>query len=98
MFTDVSEKWREECQPIKKMSEPLNSKDIGLEKIQRCTATEFKVVQYMTQTKDHLKKLFVNPECFGFNRSEGIMTFNETRVRLGPQNERDSPDNYINGN
>ena len=52
----------------------------------------------MTQTKEHLKKLFVAPESFAYNRSEAIMTFDQTRVILGDQEQRDSPDNYINAN
>ena len=69
MYADTSQEWKEKCVPIKKMSEPLNLKEVGLEKIDRCTSSEFKVVQYMTQTKDHLKKLYVNPDSFCYNRS-----------------------------
>jgi hypothetical protein len=44
---------------------------------------EFKVVQYMTQTEKHLKKLNINPDHFSFNRNSNIMAYDQNRVLLG---------------
>lgn len=60
---------------------------------------EFKVVQYMTQTEQHLKKLYTNPNHFNMNRNPHIMTFDQNRVLLSSDiNHRDCPDYYINAN
>lgn len=59
---------------------------------------EFKVVQYMTQTQQHLKKLYTNPNHFSFNRNSNIMTFDQNRVLLGDESQKESPDYYINAN
>lgn len=59
---------------------------------------EFKVVQYMTQTEQHLKKLYTNPDHFSFNRNSNIMTFDQNRVLLGDESQKDMPDFYINAN
>lgn len=61
----------------------------------RCTATEFKLLSFMTQTQYHVDKLYKNPEQFPLNRNPAFMAFNPTRVRLGND---DSIDNYINAN
>lgn len=59
---------------------------------------EFKVVQFMTQTEKHLKKLYTNPDHFSFNRNSNIMTYDQNRVLLAEGPEKDSPNNYINAN
>lgn len=98
MYSDISEEWRNECEHIKLMSDPLELQDFGLQRMERCLTSEFKVVQYMTQTERHLKKFYTDPGHFSFNRHPTIMTFDKNRVTLGDESERDSPDNYINAN
>jgi protein tyrosine phosphatase len=77
------------------MSTPIELIDFPLERMSRCTATEFKLLSFMTQTQYHVDKLYKNPEQFPLNRNPAFMTFNPTRVRLGND---DSIDNYINAN
>ena len=98
MYSDISEEWRDECEHIKLMSEPLELQEFGLQRIERCLASEFKVVQYMTQTEKHLKKFYTDPGHFSYNRHPNIMTFDKNRVILGDEAEKNSPDNYINAN
>ena len=50
MYKDISEEWKEECEKIKRMSEPLSLMGFGLERMDRSLSTEFKVLSYMTQT------------------------------------------------
>lgn len=52
----------------------------------------------MTQTEDHLKKLYTNPGHFSYNRNSNIMTFDKNRVLLSNDESKDEPDNYINAN
>jgi hypothetical protein len=47
-------------------------------------ATEFRIVSFMTQTQHHVNKLYKNPEQFPFNRNSGFMTFEPSRVIIGP--------------
>jgi protein tyrosine phosphatase len=52
----------------------------------------------MTQTQHHVAKLYKNPEQFPLNRNSGFMTFEPSRVTLGPPDEVDRIENYINAN
>ena len=52
----------------------------------------------MTETQHHVEKLYKNLEQFGFNRNNHIMTFEPTRVKLGPEEKCEDVENYINAN
>lgn len=52
----------------------------------------------MTQTQHHVAKLYKNPEQFPLNRNSAFMTFEPSKVRLGPPQEQEQIENYINAN
>jgi protein tyrosine phosphatase len=64
----------------------------------RCLATEFKLLTFMTQTQHHVEKLNKNPEQYKLNRYPEYMTFEPSRVLLGDPNDKDNIENYINAN
>lgn len=98
MYNDLSLPWQNENEDIQKMSEPIPFIEFGFEKEERCLPTEFKILCFMTQSQYHVQKLYKNCEQFQFNRNASFMTFDPSRVTLGPAAERDKPENYINAN
>lgn len=66
--------------------------------MERCLATEFKLLCFMTQTQHHVNKLYKNPEQFPFNRNAGFMTFDPSRVKLASGEDHEKVENYINAN
>lgn len=82
-FNDISKEWVAENEDLKEMSTPIEQIDFPLERMSRCTATEFKLLSFMTQTQYHVDKLYKHPEQFPMNRHSSFMTFEPTRVRLG---------------
>ena len=69
--------------------------DFPLERMARCTNTEFKILSFMTQTQHHVDKLYKHPEQFPLNRHSSFMAFEPTRVKLATE---DIIENYINAN
>lgn len=98
MYNDISQQWQLENEDLKHMSEEIPQIDFGLERLERCLATEFKLLCFMTQTQHHVNKLYKNPEQFPYNRNAAFMTFEPSRVTLGDEAERDKVENYINAN
>jgi hypothetical protein len=80
------------------MSEEIPQIDFGLERLERCLGTEFKLLCFMTQTQYHVNKLYKNPEQFTYNRNAAFMTFDPSRATLGGEQEKDKVENYINAN
>ena len=61
MYEDISVEWQEENPDLKQMSEEIQQIEFGLERLERCLATEFKLLTFMTQTEQHVNKLYKNP-------------------------------------
>lgn len=97
-YNDISEKWQAENDDLRNLSEEIAPIQFGLQRMERCLATEFKLITFMTQTQHHVQKLNKHPEQFKLNRYPEYMTFESTRVPIGAKEDRDNIQNYINAN
>ena len=98
-YNDISSSWMEENEDLKEMGSSMEQIDFPLERMNRCTATEFKLLSFMTQTQKHVDKLYKHPDQFPLNRHTTFMAFEPTRVRLGTEDPNaDKIENYINAN
>ena len=97
-YNDISQQWLTENDDLKNLSEEIAQIEFGLERMERCLTTEFKLITFMTQTQHHVDKLNKHPDQFKLNRYPEFMTFEPSRVTLGKPEDKDSIENYINAN
>jgi hypothetical protein len=84
MYNDISQQWQQENEELRHLSEDITQIDLGLDRMERCLSTEFKLLVFMTQTQHHVNKLYKNPEQFPLNRNSSFMTYDPSRATLGP--------------
>lgn len=57
------------------MSASIQQIAFSFEKMERSLSTEFKILSYMTETKQHVNKLYKNPQQYNLNRYPTYLTF-----------------------